>query len=114
MQYDVSFGRIDKASRAAPGPAFRLAVMGDFSGRANAGIQESGSKLAGRKPHKVDVDNLDTLIERLAIKVSVPIDEDGHILSAPIKSMDDFHPDQLADSLPVFEELLQLRKNLQS
>ncbi len=114
MQYDVSFGRIGKASRAAPGPAFRLAVMGDFSGRANAGIQESGSKLAGRKPHKVDVDNLDTLIERLAIKVSVPIDEDGHILSAPIKSMDDFHPDQLADSLPVFEELLQLRKNLQS
>ena len=43
MQYDVSFGRIGKAKRAAPGPAFRLAVLGDFSGRANAGILETGA-----------------------------------------------------------------------
>jgi type VI secretion system ImpB/VipA family protein len=114
VEYDVSFGRIGKASRAAPGPAFRLAIMGDFSGRANAGILETGERLAARKPHKVDVDNIDALIERLGISVSVPIDEDGRVLSAPIKSMDDFHPDQLVENLPVFEALLQLRRNLQS
>jgi type VI secretion system protein ImpC len=114
MQYDVSFGRIGNAKRAAPGPAFRLAVLGDFSGRANAGILETGAKLAARKPLKVDVDNLDALIERLKITVSVPVDEDGNVITAPIKSMDDFHPDQLVENLPVFEELLQLRRNLGS
>ena len=35
-------------------------------------------------------------------------------LSAPIKSLDDFHPDQLVENLPVFEELLRLRRDLQS
>ena len=114
MQYDVSFGRIGSARRAAPGPAFRLAVLGDFSGRANAGILETGAKLAARKPLKVDVDNLDAMIERLKITVSVPVDEEGNVITAPIKSMDDFHPDQLVENLPVFEELLQLRRNLGS
>jgi predicted component of type VI protein secretion system len=28
--------------------------------------------------------------------------------------MDDFHPDQLVENLPLFEELLQLRRNLMS
>lgn len=114
MQYAVSFGRLDRIQPATPGPAFRIAILGDFSGRANAGIAETGMKLAARKPHKLDVDNLDNLIERLNITVSVPIDEDGNVLTAPIKSLDDFHPDQLIESLPVFEALLGLRRNLQS
>jgi type VI secretion system protein ImpC len=114
VSYDVSFGQIGKFDRAAPGPAFRLAVMGDFSGRASAGVLETGAKLAARKPLKVDVDDLDNLIERLAITVSIPVDEDGHVLSAPIRCMDDFHPDQLVEAVPVFESLLQLRRDLQS
>ncbi len=114
MQYDVSFGRIGNAKRVIPGPAFRLAVMGDFSGRANAGILETGAKLAARKPLKLDVDNIDAMIERLKITVQVPVDEAGSVISAPIKAMDDFHPDQLVENLPVFEELLQLRRNLAS
>ena len=113
MQCDVSFGRIGVTKRAAPGPAFRLAVLGDFSGRANAGLPETGARLAARKPQKVDVDNLDALLERLAPSVSVPMGEDGTALSACIKAMDDFHPDQLVGNLPVFADLLQLRRDLQ-
>ncbi len=114
MQYDVSFGAIGKARRTEPGPAFRLAVLGDFSGRANAGTLETGAKLAARKPLKVDVDNLDGLMERMKLIIAVPLDSDGSVVTVPIKSMDDFHPDQLAENLPLFEELLQLRRNLQS
>jgi type VI secretion system protein ImpC len=114
VQYDVSFGRLNKIDRAAPGPAFRIAVLGDFSGRANAGILETGAALARRKSHKVDVDSLDTVIERLSVKALVPIDEDGRTLSATICSMDDFHPDQLVETLPIFGQLLQLRRDLQS
>ena len=66
MQYEVSFGRLDRRPRAVtPGSKFRLALLGDFSGRANAGTLETGEALAKRKPIKVDVDNLDTVIERM-------------------------------------------------
>src|SRR5580704_12584424 len=62
MQYEVSFGRLDRKPRAVtPGTKFRLALLGDFSGRANAGTLEIGAALARRKPIKVDVDSLDTV-----------------------------------------------------
>jgi type VI secretion system protein ImpC len=114
VEYEVSFGRLGKNPHPAQGPAFRIAVLGDFSGRANSGVLEAGTVLAARKSYKVDVDNLDTLLERMSVTVSVPIDEDGQALSAPIRSLEDFHPDQLVENLPVFEELLQLRRGLQS
>ncbi len=113
MDYAVSFGRIGKSAPAAPGPAFRLAVLGDFSGRASAGIVETGDALARRKPLKADVDNLDDLVARLAPKITIALDEEGAV-SIPISGMDDFHPDQLAENLPIFEALLDLRRNLQS
>ena len=82
----VSFGHIGNAKRVAPGPAFRLALLGDFSGRANSGVLETGAKLASRKPLKVDVDNLDDLLERLNVTVSVPVDEEGAVISVPINA----------------------------
>ena len=113
MDYAVSFGRIGKSAPAPPGPAFRLAVLGDFSGRANAGIVETGAALTRRKPLKADVDNLDDLVARLAPKITIALDDAGAV-SVPIAGMDDFHPDQLAENLPIFEALLALRRNLQS
>ena len=113
MDYAVSFGRIGKRDRAAPGPAFRLALLGDFSGRAGAGVVETGSALAARKPIKVDVDNLDQVVERLAPKVVLSMGDEGAV-TVPITSLDDFHPDQLVENLEVFEQLLGLRRNLQS
>ena len=41
MNYEVNFGTLAKTSPAKPGPAFRVAVLGDFSGRANAGVLET-------------------------------------------------------------------------
>ncbi len=114
MQYDVSFGKLGKVNRAPPGTSFRLALLGDFTGRANAGKLEIGAGLASRKPHKVDVDDLDALMERLGLTISVPVDDEGGVISIPIRSMDDFHPDQLVENLPFLQELVQLRKNLQS
>ena len=50
MEYQVSFGRLGAAPRAAAtGKKFRLALLGDFSGRANAGRLETGEALAKRK-----------------------------------------------------------------
>ncbi len=113
MDYAVSFGRIEKRDRAAPGPAFRLALLGDFSGRSGAGEIETGDALAARKPIKVDVDNFDKVMERLAPKVVIDLGEDGAV-TVPVKELDDFHPDQLVENLELFEQLTDLRRNLGS
>ena len=113
MDYAVSFGRLGKREQAAPGAAFRLALLGDFSGRAAAGTLETGAALAARKPIKIDVDNFDQVIERLKPQVVIDLGDEGTV-TVPIGELDDFHPDQLVENLPLFEQLVELRKNLQS
>ena len=115
MQYEVSFGRLDRKPRGAtPGSKFRLAVLGDFSGRANAGTLETGAALAKRRPIKVDVDTLDTVIERLGLALNLPLAEDGGAIEVKIASIDDFHPDQLVENVELFEQFITLRRNLGS
>ncbi len=112
MKYEVSFGRLGGAPRpAAAGQKFRLALLGDFSGRANAGTLETGAALAGRKPIKVDVDNLDDVLARMKLSLALPLVEDGTV-TVEIGAIDDFHPDQLAENVALFEELRTLRRNL--
>ncbi len=114
MQYEVSFGQLGRAPRAAgPVARFRLALLGDFSGRANAGTVETGAALAARKPLKVDVDSLDDVLARMKLSLALDLAEDGAV-TVPIASLDDFHPDQIVANLPLFEELLTLRRNLAS
>lgn len=113
MEYAVNFGRLSRPARpASPGQKFRLALLGDFSGRANAGRLETGEALAKRKPIKVDVDNLDDVIARMGLKLSLPLDEEGGTVEVEIGAIDDFHPDQLAENLDVFGELRTLGRSL--
>jgi type VI secretion system protein ImpC len=115
MRYEVSFGSISRAPRAASaGAKFRLALLGDFSGRANAGRLETGAALAARKPIKVDVDNIDQVIERMQLSLALPLAEDDGAVVVPIRNLDDFHPDQLAENVELFEQLLDLRRRLGS
>ncbi len=113
MPYEVNFGSLAAAERAGQGPSFRLALLGDFSGRASKGQLETGEALARRKPLRVDVDTLDDVLARLAPQIVIPLGDEGTV-EIPLASMDDFHPDQLAEALPLFEELLILRRSLQS
>jgi type VI secretion system protein ImpC len=113
MQYAVNFGSLSKAPRASgPVAKFRLAVFGDFSGRANAGLLETGAKLAARKPIKIDVDNLDDVIARMKLKLALPVAPEGGIVALDFAEIEDFHPDQLFDKLEVFEGLADLRKRV--
>ncbi len=113
MNYEVSFGRLGAAPRpAATGQKFRLALLGDFSGRANAGRLETGAALAARKPIKVDVDNLDDVLARMQLTLALPLTDEAGTVGVAIGAIDDFHPDQLAATVSVFEELRTLRRNL--
>ncbi len=114
MQYDVSFGRLARQPKTRPGgQKFRLAVLGDFSGRANAGLLETGAALGQRKPLRVDVDNLDDIIARQKLSITLELGDAGAV-RVPVGSMDDFHPDQLVDNVEFFGTLRDLRRNLAS
>ena len=115
MEYTVNFGKL-ASTRPAPAPTrrFRLALLGDFSGRANSGLLETGAALAKRKPIPVDVDNLDDVLARMKLTLRLPMDEDGGTVAVPLASLDDFHPDQLAENVELFESLMGLRRDLGS
>lgn len=98
-----------KIAAAAP---FRLAVLGDFSAAANKGRLETGDDLARRKPLRVDVDNIDDIIARLDITLSLPMAEGA--VEFPISAMDDFHPDQIYEKVELFSAMADLRRKLAS
>lgn len=114
MSYQVNFGDLTVA-KAAPPPRknrpFRLAVLGDFSARAHRGEGQTGDELAARKGLRVDCDNLDEVMARLYIRLNLPPAGGEEIAVA---SLDDLHPDQLYDNLPVFAELSGLLQRLKS
>jgi type VI secretion system protein ImpC len=116
VQYDVNFGTMKAKARgaAAAGKKFRLALLGDFSGRANAGICETGEALAKRKPIKIDVDNLDDIVARMKLELTLSLDGEEAVVSVPIAAMDDFHPDQIVENVELFASLRDLRRNLGS
>ena len=117
MRYETNFGAL--GTKPAPPRAsgtFRLAVLGDFSGRASRGEIETGDALAKRKAHLADVDTIDDLVEKLAPSLSLDLGKDsgreGEIVEIEFGSMDDFHPDELYDNLEFFEELASLNRQI--
>jgi type VI secretion system protein ImpC len=117
MKFSLNLGALKSTlpPRAGGGKeVFRLAVLGDFSARASGGKLATGEQLAKRKPLPVDVDNFDDIVRRMDIKLTLPIGADGGAVEIPIGSMDDFHPDQLYDNVPVFASLASLRQRLKT
>lgn len=123
MKFECNFGTLRQGPPPAnPGDSvpFRIAILGDFSGRALSGKLDTGAALAKLKPLRVDVDNLDDIIERMKISITLPLAGVGgdsaegseKTVELEIGSMDDFHPDELFDKLEVFEELASLRQRL--
>jgi type VI secretion system protein ImpC len=117
MAYEVNFGtmRVATSKPAAKKTGrFRIAMLGDFSARANSGKLDTGTELGSRKPLKVDCDNVDATIKRLGVKLRLPLGADGNSVELAVNSIDDLHPDQLYSNLPIFSELSGLRQRLKT
>lgn len=79
--------------------ALRLLVLGDFSGAPS----EERPALADRPTHRVDVDNLEDIFQRLHPRVRVG-DE-----TVTLESTDHLHPDSLYERAAVFQTLRSAR-----
>ena len=88
--------------------AFRIAVLGDFSGRANRGIAETGRALAARRPIRIDRDNVDDVIARLAPELHLTLGDAR--AAVRFSELEDFHPDRLYERLPAFRALRETRE----
>lgn len=122
MARQGSFGKIDielvssvQEDRGKPeaDAPFRIAILGDFSGRANRGIFEWGAALAERRPRAVDRDNLDEVMAKLGVSTLLPLgDEDTPPVAIQLTQLDDLHPDSLFQCLEVFKAVSENRKKL--
>ncbi len=115
MRYEFNFGSLGNIppNRAGKGgEVFRLAVLGDFSARANRGEVEVGDALAGRKPLPLEIDNLEDVMGRLDVKLQLDVGGDDGTIEVDIPSIDSLHPDELYDRLEVFSQLSGLRRRL--
>jgi type VI secretion system protein ImpC len=122
MAKEVTFGKIDlgltagtqSAGASAPNDEpFHIAVLGDFSGRANRGVLQVGSSLAGRRPVTVDRDNFDGVMAKFGVRLDLPIaGAQETTLALNFAELDDFHPDRLFDRLAIFQKLRETRREL--
>ena len=88
-----------------PVGAFRIALIGDFSGRASRGVVQTGKDIAARRPLRVDRDTLDDAVARVAPTLVLRFGTSDEDSAITFSSLDDFHPDRLYDRLPRFRAL---------
>jgi len=94
---------------------FRVAVLGDFSGRESRGILETGDALARRRPREVDRDNLDRVLAAVGPSARVKLaGRRSPRVDLRFLELEDFHPDRIFDRLGVFRSLREARVALRN
>ncbi len=111
--WTADFGQLDTAVPDwAPKRPVRIAVLGDFSAGAARGRLDTGADLARRKMIPVEFDNLEDVLARLQVQLTLPIGDGGAGVELEFADLEAFHPDQLYQNVPVFKALADLRKRL--
>jgi len=113
IHLDVTAGGEWPQAKPDADTPFRIAILGDFSGRANRGLLESGDALAGRRPIIVDRDNFDSVLAKLAPRLDLtPGGEGDPCIPLKFSDLDDFHPDRLFEQVRIFQKLRETRRKL--
>lgn len=110
ITYDVEIGDAIEMKEIP----FVVGVLGDFSGKPD----EPLPKLKDRKLIEIDRDNFNNVLEgmkpRLAYKADNKLtDEDTKIaVELRFKSIDDFHPERVAEQITPVRKLVEARQKL--
>jgi type VI secretion system protein ImpC len=84
---------------------FRIVLLGDFGGRASR-----NEPRLRRDPILIDPDNFEAVMERLG--TGLALSAGGVSVTLRFRELDDFHPDHLYQTLPVFQSLRNARAEL--
>ncbi|MBL0700373.1 MAG: type VI secretion system contractile sheath small subunit [Desulfosarcina sp.] len=110
ITYDVEIGDAIEMKEIP----FVVGVMGDLSGKPD----EPLPKIKERKFIEIDRDNFNNVLEgikpRVAFKVDNKLADDDSKIAVELrfKSMDDFHPERVADQITPIRKLVEARKKL--
>lgn len=96
-RFHFDFGRAPRGARREPEAPMRLLLLGDFSG------SNERPPLVERAPLRIDLDNFEKIVKRLAPRIASGIGE------VRIESLEDFHPDALFKKLELFRALRAAR-----
>lgn len=91
---------------------FRILLLGDFSGRASRGASAAGPTLEQRRPIAVDRDDFERVLAHIRPTVGVGV-QGGESFEISFADLDDFHPDSLLERVHIFEDLRDLRAQLE-
>ena len=97
----------------SPNDPFCILVMGDFSGRSSRGICDPGT-VSSRALHWIDRDNFEEVMSRLEPRLALNFGESDERQELSFRELDDFHPDQLFQSVESFDRLRRLRRQLRN
>jgi len=118
VEFSFEFrGMGDKARRVhGAHEPIRILLLADLAGRESRNAV-AATRLSNRVPARVDVDNFEDFIRRMAPAVSLAIggDDSGskqQSLGIEFRELDDFGPDALYERLELFQSLRDLRQRL--
>jgi type VI secretion system protein ImpC len=103
VDLDVGLGRETDAARPVPDTPFNVLVLGDFSGRRGGAVSRAAIAF--------DRDDVDAAIARVAPVLTLS-SEGGGSVELRFRELDDFHPDRLYETVPLFRSLRDLRDRL--
>ncbi len=113
INLDVTAGREKFSENARSETPFRVALLGDFSGRGNRKLMEVGEALANRRPTLIDRDNFDSIFAKVSPRLEIPVGgAGGHAISLKFSDFEDFHPDNLFRRVELFQKLRDTREKL--
>lgn len=93
-------------------PPFHILFAGDYSGRENR-LAGSDEKLSIPVPVEIDRDNFEEVMGHLNVNIRIePGGKDTGTVALRFRELDDFHPDRIFASVPLFSELRDLRRRL--
>lgn len=105
MRFDFTFGPTRSARRRDDDGPRRILLLADLH------PTEAAGDVASRPIARVDVDSIHDVLARYAPSVVLGAERGGERFQ--FRSFDDFHPDALLKSAPLFGRLLGLRSRLQ-
>ncbi|QQS40123.1 MAG: type VI secretion system contractile sheath large subunit [Acidobacteriota bacterium] len=93
-------------------PPFHILFAGDYTGRANS-LGASDEKLPVPVPIEIDRDNFEEVMGHSNVSLRIePGGEGTGAVTLRFRGLDDFHPDSIFRTVPLFSDLRDLRKRL--